>query len=146
MYSTYLHSICTNYTATCVNGGLWQSSCTKGSQLFTTNGTFYPLPGVTIVRVFLIGGGGGGTCGNFPGGSGGYVSCGSVNLSGKTNVNVIVGDGGQPSSGAESIGGTSSLGSIITALGGRAASADGCFLHNGADGGTGSGYSTVVHN
>ena len=80
-----------------MNGGVWQNSCTKGSQLFNSSGTFYPPPGVTTVYVLLIGSGGGGTCGNYPGGSGGHVSCGSVNVSGMTNVNVIVGDGGQPS-------------------------------------------------
>ena len=104
------------------------------------------MPGVTTVYVLLIGGGGGGTLGNFPGGSGGYVSCGSVNVSATTNVNVIVGIGGQPSdTNIELYGGSSSFGSIIIASGGRTASGGASLAHNGADGGTGSGYSTLVH-
>ena len=73
---------------------MWQSNCTKGSQLFISNGTFYPPPGVALVRVFVIGGGGDGASGNYPGGSGGYVSCGSVSVSGMTTV--TVGNGGTP--------------------------------------------------
>ena len=130
-----------------MNGGLWQSSCIKGSQLFTTSGTFIPPPGVTTVYALLIGGGGGGTYGDLPGGSGGYVSCGSVNVSGMTNINVIVGTEGQPSVGTQLFGGTSSFGSNITAIGGRTTSGNGVltvYNHNGVDGGTGSGYSTYL--
>ena len=140
---TPFHRICVNYTVTCVNGGLWQSSCIKGSQLFTTSGTFFPPPGVTTVYVLLIGGGGGGTCGPMAGGSGGYVSCGSVNVSGTTNISVIVGTGGQSACNTELYGGSSSFGSNITAIGGRTASVNWVFKaisRNGADGGTGSGY------
>ena len=133
------------FMVTCVNGGLWQNSTIKGSQLFTANGTFYPPQGVTTVYVLLIEGGGGGTCGNFGGGSGGYVSCGSVDVSGMININIIVGIGGAPSdTNAELFGGSSSFGSQITASGGKTASNSGGLNHNGANGGTGSGYSTLV--
>ena len=138
------HRIFVNYTVTCVNGGLWQISSIKGSQLFTTNGTFFPPLNVTTVYVLLIGGGGGGTFGDFAGGSGGYVSCGSVNVSGMININVIVGTGGQPSDGTELSGGLSSFGSQITASGGKTAKGGGGLAHNGANGGSGSGYSTTV--
>ena len=123
-----------------MNGGLWQSSSIKRSQLFTTNGTFCPPTDVITVYVLLIGGGGGGTsAGPYPGGSGGYVSCGSVNVPGATNINVIVGAGGQSSVGTALFGGSSSFGSNITAIGGQVNGG-----RNGADGGTGSGYATLM--
>ena len=77
-----------------------QLFASRGSQIFTSNGTF-TVPASTSsvqVHVVAIGGGGGGTNGHQAGGGGGYVACGTFNASGGTTIAVTVGAGG---SGAE---------------------------------------------
>ena len=72
-----------------------------GSQLFNSSGTFTVPNGMvlTAARVFAVGGGGGGACGDFVGGAGGYVACGTFDLSNVSNVPVVVGEGGNGDSG-----------------------------------------------
>ena len=87
----------------CTKGGKWSTitNYPPGSQLFTSSGTFTTPTGmaVTSARVFAVGGGGGGACGDFVGGAGGYVACGTFDLSNVSDVNVVVGAGGRGDSG-----------------------------------------------
>lgn len=82
----------------CTSDGKWKinSNCSPGSQLFISNGTFTVQTGITLtaVRVLAVGGGGGGTCGDYTGGGSGYVACGTFDLSNTPSVSVIVGNGG----------------------------------------------------
>ena len=73
----------------------------SGSQLFTSSGTFTVPDGMvlTAARVLAVGGGGGAACGDFGGGAGGYVACGTFDLSYVSNVPVVVGAGGNRDSG-----------------------------------------------
>ena len=102
-----------NYTVTCLNGK-WQfneSSVTPGSKLFTSSSSFPVPPGVTSLRLLLVGGGMGAPTG--AGGAGGFVACGTVSVSTPSVISLVVGEGSSP--GAS--GGTSSFGSYIEAGG-----------------------------
>lgn len=62
--------------------------------MFTSNGSFIVPPHVSRVRVVAIGGGGGGANGYMPAGGGGYVACGTFNVTSNSTVPVTVGAGG----------------------------------------------------
>lgn len=121
------------------------AACGSYSQTFTSSGTFIVPPGVFSVRAFAVGGGAGGTSGHQSGGGGGYVSCGTLNVTGGDTIPIVVGAGGAGGSawlwqsgveGTEPFnGGNSSFGSLLSASGGQNQTA----VDAGSAGGTGAG-------
>jgi len=106
------------------NGTAWVSSATSTgggqvqSQLFTASGTWTAPTGVTRVRVWVVGGAGGGAtsgCGVY-GGVGG-MAMGVYTVSPGTGYTVTVGAGGAAAS-TGATGGTTSFGGVISATGG----------------------------
>lgn len=72
-----------NCSANCINGGKWEfnsSSCSlPGSQFFNSRGNFAVPPGITSVRVLLVGG---------------FVMFGTVNLTVGATFPVVGGGAG----------------------------------------------------
>ena len=98
----------------------------KSIQVFTSSGTWTKPTGINLVRVRLVGGGGGGESGNTGGGESGAAGGYSeklIDVSAVSSVTVTVGSGGAGGSTASSTpagnGGTSSFGSFCSASGGR---------------------------
>ena len=91
----------------------------QGFEVFNTPGTFTLPPGITAVRVTVIGGGGGSGTGTPEDGSYGYGGQGGLGIKAITGLSspvpVTVGSGGN-SPGA---GGTSSFGPFLSATGGN---------------------------
>lgn len=119
----------------------------KGTQNFTSSGTFTVPDGVTKIDVFCVGGGGGGHKGGKynssfsvfagSGGCGGFTTIKkSISVTPGTKYAVVVGAGGVASTN-NSPGGTSSFGSLCSAAGGGTAESYG--TPNGGSGG-GAGY------
>ena len=105
----------------------WASPAAGGqiqSQTFTANGTWTAPTGVTKVRAFVFGGGGGNFasgCGAQPGGNGGYA-VGVYTVVPGTGYAITVGTGGTGvTSGTAVAGGTSSFASFASATGGGGA-------------------------
>lgn len=94
------NAVATTCTVRCARGGKWKAdpNCPAGWQLFNSTGSFaFTILSemlLTVVRVLVVGGGGGGACGDYFGGAGGYVACGTFDLSSTTKVSVLVGAGG----------------------------------------------------
>jgi hypothetical protein len=139
-------------TACTQNGGVVCASGTcveyqPGSQIFTYTGgaqTFTVPPGVSKVRVAVVGGGGGGAGSHYGGGGSGYVLYGSYDVAG--TVTVTVGSGGNGGiSGTNdapgSKGGTSSFGGHLSASGGNGGNTNGPGGGHGGSGGGGAGNS-----
>ena len=148
LYPTHTTVICTKYnfysfrtqvicTVTCLIGGHWElnaSSCAlPGSKFLIQSDIFIVPSGVTSVRALLVGGGMGNDGGTA--GSGGYVQCGTFNISSGSAITLSVGSGSAGSSIVGNSGGTSSFGSYIQAAG----AAFPGIKCDGYDGGTGSG-------
>ncbi len=88
----------------------------RGMQLFTTGGTFTVPPGVTSVKVVVIGAAGGGAGATGRGGDGGSGMAWVNNLTPGSNITVSVGVGGDnttPTNGTNS-----SFGTFVTGTGG----------------------------
>jgi hypothetical protein len=118
------------------NGTSWTSAAPAGGgdtwvgQVFTSNGTYTPTPGMKYCWVRMVGGGGGGAgCGiqnisTIQGGGGGAAGEYAEGLFSSATIgasqSVTIGNGGNGGVGNNngSSGGTTSLGSILTALGG----------------------------
>ena len=119
--------------------------CGGCSQTFTSDGLFIVPNTVSSVRAIAVGGGAGGSNANEPGGGGGYVRCGTFNVTSGASIFVVVGAGGvggpainAPTPIIGSDGGSSSFGSLLSAPGGQSclsitATSPGC------NGGSGSG-------
>jgi hypothetical protein len=106
-------------------------------QTFSSSGT-WTNPGASLVRVKMVGGGGGG-CGYCEsGGAGGYAE-GIYSVSGVSSVGVTVGSGGGGAGYYQGCpgGGTSSFGGYLSASGGGGANT--YSTHSGGHGGSGSG-------
>lgn len=91
----------------------------QGLQVFNTPGTFTLPPGITSVKVTVVGGGGGGTPagGEYDGGFGGRGGVGIKVVTGLTGpVAVTIGNGGNVPGGA---GNSTTFGSFVTATGGN---------------------------
>lgn len=112
------------------------------SQVFTANGTWTAPTGVTRVRAFVIGGGGGNYgsgCGSNGGGSAGYA-VGDYTVVPGTGYSITVGNGGAGvTSGTGAAGGTSSFASFASATGGGGGS-------SGSGGSPGVGSSGTLRN
>jgi hypothetical protein len=134
------------------NGGIVCQSgvCVEyqpGNQTFTYTGgaqTFTVPPGVSTVRVAVVGGGGGGAGSHYGGGGSGYVLYGEYDVAG--TVTVTVGDGGNggisgTNNAPGSKGGTSSFGGHLSASGGNGGNTNGSGGGNGGSGGGGAGNS-----
>lgn len=135
---------------------MYADVCGRGSQTFTSNGSFI-VPrssGPTVqVQVVAIGGGGGGTNGHMPGGGGGYLASGTFNVSSNSTVPVTVGSGGtgafttvamDNTVAGNTKGSASRFGDLLVANGGNTWSfvpSSWCAAGHGADGGSGSGCS-----
>lgn len=118
--------------------GAWQAAGGQiQSQIFTANGTWTAPAGVTQVRAFVFGGGGGNYgsgCGSTTGGAGGYA-VGSYTVVPGTGYAITVGSGGAGViTGTGVAGGTSSFAAFASATGGGGGSSGG-----GGTNGTGSG-------
>ena len=129
------------------NGSAWisQAISTGGqfqNQLFVSSGTWTAPAGVTKVRAYVVGGGGG--CDNNAlsnqGGYGG-VAVGFYTVTPGTTYTVTVGSGGNGSNGngGATNGGTSSFSSFISATGGVAG-------NGGGGGGSGTGVNGNIRN
>lgn len=128
----------------------------KGTQTFTSSGTFTVPAGVTSIDIFVLGGGaaGGGSSdleGEYPaaagGGGGGYTNTiKSYSVTPGQTFSVTIGAGGaaaSPGWGTGGTGGTTSFGSVISAgggYGGEGGSQD--QQRKGGSGGSGGGGST----
>jgi hypothetical protein len=112
------------------------------SQTFTANGTWTAPAGVTQVRAFVFGGGGGNFgsgCGSQSGGFGGYA-VGAYTVVPGTGYAITVGAGGAGvTSGTGTAGGTSSFASFASATGGSGGS-------SGSGGVDGAGSSGTLRN
>jgi len=96
--------------------------------VFTSTGPWTKPTGVTLIQVFVTGGGGGGAGGAqwYPGGAGGRGGAASdwIDVSAVSSVTATVGTGGSGGAGGTSYshgsgGGDSSFGSYMTGLGGE---------------------------
>ncbi len=143
----------TTYTAT--------AKTSKSLHTFTSSGTFTVPPGVSKIDIFCVGGGGGGgggmasnesvVWGAGGGGGGGYTATKTdVSVTAGSKYNIIIGAGGagdtrtapytSPSKGGD--GGASSVGSLISANGGKGGYTGRIYngsAHGGSGGDGGSG-------
>lgn len=126
---------------------------TKGTQTFTSSGTFVAPAGVTSVQIYAVGGGAGGGGGDSSsgggGGGGGYTATKTLNVTPGSSYAVVVGSGGQGGSAGNYSGfdgGDSYVQSITYgANGGRAA----VTRTEGGNGGSGGGcgaYQSALKN
>ena len=126
------------------------------TEKLTSNGTWTAPEGCTSVTAFLVGGGGGGYCGNYDeyeatcygGGGGGYVTTATIAVTEGQSFSVTIGGGGNgatyntssPStSDSASRGGTTKFGTYSAAggYGGQYKSIDNHWGVKGGDGGSG---------
>ena len=109
------------------------------SQTFTANGTWTAPSGVTRVRAYVFGGGGGNygsSCGSTTGGFGGFA-VGDYAVTPGTGYAVTVGAGGAGvTSGTGTAGGTSSFAAFASATGGGGGSSGGGGVSGSGSGGT----------
>ena len=142
------------------DGTVWTSAAPSGggqfqNQLFTASGTWTTPTGVTKVKVWCMGAGGGSATANYGcvyGGNGGYggFALGLYTVVPGTIYTVTVGTGGNSAytGGSGSVsgtaGGSTSFGSFISATGGGGASAQGNVGYT--DGTTGTGSSGNIRN
>jgi hypothetical protein len=121
--------------------GQWIETMTQGQNTgYTSNGGSYTWSrgsGTTLIKVQVVGGGGGASGFCETGGSGGYAERWIENPPSTVSVNVGSGGGGSGYSSCAGGGGTSSFGSYLSANGGRGANCDG--QHTGGRAGHGSG-------
>ena len=121
-------------------GGGGGASCTPGSQVFTSSGTFTPEAGCTTFRVLVAGGGSGGMDHEARGGNGGAVETATYTDSEVTGpVTVTVGAGGSRAGwlAATGAGGASSFGALLSAVGGTSYSCYNCSTNSAGSGGGG---------
>lgn len=118
-----------------------QTQVIKGSQIFTSSGTFTAPDGVTAVQVFCVGGGSSGCCNRSNsggGGGGGYTTTKTVSVTPGNKYAVVVGAGGAETGteqGAQNAGGQSSFGGGLVAANGGGTTG----WKAGAPGGSGGG-------
>jgi len=121
--------------------GQWIETMTQGQNVgYTSNGGSYTWSrgsGTTLVKVQVVGGGGGASGFCETGGSGGYAEKWIENPPSSVTVTVGNGGGGSGYAGCAGGGGTSSFGGYLSANGGRGANCDG--QHTGGRAGHGSG-------
>lgn len=109
--------------------------------IFTSNGVFVPPPGVTRVRVLVVGGGGGGAGSHYVGGGSGHVRVGEFDVTGAVDVAVgMGGSGADPGNDYSAENGQeSSFGAFLTASGGEGSLAEAAGGGGGGSGGGGAG-------
>ena len=126
--------------------------CGGTFQTFTSNGWFIIFPEVSGVRVIAVSGGGSGIDGHLSGGGGGgYVSCGTLNVTGGASITIVVGTGGTdsplivgPGVIAANSGSASSFGLLLSASGALNCTF-GDATSPGCPGGPGAGTACVVN-